>query len=785
MTSYRYILVYCFTVLNVSVQYSDRLLHARFHAVSQYNMEDKFCDIINKEFDNEVECRLSEAHLIQQRIKESRELIRRLRFAVLASYYNEPSLLETSECAGVGDSDEDVQQPMSRLLAERQWESNALHQHDDLVTDDLSEMATTFSEAQFVVSSPPGSPSGSLFNMESSQNSINPSVVSSLTASPMASNAVTPMLGSPSLRHEFAGTDEGQEKDSMPASDGNVSRFYITKRIIVGNTSQYLLSTMKSDPTTHKWMVYVRGPPEDSEINQFITSVWFFLHPSYAPNDIVKVTQSPFHLIRRGWGEFPIRVQLHFINPNQRPIDIIHNLKLDKTKTGRQMLGAETIVDIELERSVKDSTNHEIQCTTSSDSILLNHALKNYISANVLALECKKEIDNSPELNLNYNKSSDNAAVNGLTDLMSNRNGDSANVDSVVVAKSTKTGVVYHIDIPTLDPDEVVMLDHCYDHCVVVSQKRSYTIGDTLSKPLHDIVEQYMHKLVRLLPLVGEKCSSTPFTAVSVEEYYKWQVGKQRAVEWMRAKSLQGLVIDQLSTLSGNYVIPSTRDIVYWCRRNGYTPLDVSTCSHCVVCGYCMEGGGAAAPFHVQCGDEIYGKEHVKKNVLSSISVPYNVYEELVGIEKEFIEKDDNQQIDNMEVDIMGLPSTTTVQQHRDSYCPVKRVVESRVSSICQPSSVALRWVNHEASEVNVTLQPIMMDGVLAHAPTHMLYAATQKFLTELIQQSLLQLEESDKTIASSTRDRTVTPTQVYSAIRQISEFDFLTNQYFGLSMDT
>ena len=746
-------------------------------------MEDKLCDIINKEFDNEVECRLSEAHLIQQRIKEGRELIRRLRFAVLASYYNEPSLLESSECTGAGDSDEDVQQPMSRLLAERQWESNALHQHDDLVTDDLSEI-TTFSEAQFVVS-PPGSPIGSLFNMESSQNSINPSVVSSLTASPMASNAVTPMLGSPSLRQDFAGTDESQERDNIPASDSNVSRFYITKRIIVGNTSQYLLSTMKGDPTTHKWMVYVRGPPEDSEINQFISSVWFFLHPSYAPNDIVKVTQSPFHLIRRGWGEFPIRVQLHFINPNQRPIDIIHNLKLDKTKTGQQTLGAETIVDIELEKSVKDSTNREVQRATSSDSMLLNHALKNYISANVLALECKKEIDNSPELNLNYNKSIDKAMVNGLADSTSNRNGDSANVDSVMVTKATKTGAVYHIDIPTFDPDEIVMLDHCYDHCVVVSHKRSYTIGDTPSKPSHDIVEQYMHKLVRLLPLVGEKCSSTPFTAASVEEYYKWQVGKQRAVEWMRAKSLHGLVIDQLSTLSGNYVIPSTRDIVYWCRRNGYTPLDVSTCSHCIVCGYCMEEGGATAPFHVQCGDEIYSKECVKKNVLSSTSTPYNLYEELVGIEKEFIEKDDDQQINNMEVDVMDLSSTKTVQQHRDGCCAVKRVVESRVSNTCQPSSVALRWVNYEASEVNVTLQPIMMDSVMAHAPTHMLYAATQKFLTELIQQSLLQSEESNRTTASSTRDRTVTPTEVYSAIRQISKFDFLTNQYFGLSMDT
>lgn len=777
-----YISICCFIVSNVFIsqfKYSDNLFHARFHAVSkQRNMGEKLCDIINKEFDSEVECRLSEAHLIQQRIRESRELIHRLRFAVLASYYNDPSLLDNSEC--IVENDDGVRQPMNRLLAERQWESNALHQQDDLVAIDLSEMAASFSEAQFIVS-PPDSPSGSLsFNMESSQNSINPSVVSSLTASPMASNAVTPMLGSPSLRHD--NIDEGQEKD-MLASDLNMSRFYITKRIIVGNTSQYLLSTMKGDPTTHKWMVYVRGPPEDGEINQFVSSVWFFLHPSYAPNDIVKVTQAPFHLTRRGWGEFPIRVQLHFINPNQRPIDIIHNLKLDKTKTGQQTLGAETVVDIELERSsAKDNSKREVKCTISSDSNILNHALKNYISANsnLLALECKREVDNSPEPNVNY-KNNDNA-MNGLTTSTSNRSSDNVDSEGDVVAKPTKTGAVYHIDVPTVDPDEVVMLDHCYDHCVVVSHKRCYTIGDTLSKPSHDVVEQYMHKLVRLLPLVGEKCSSTPFTASSVEEYYNWQVGKQRAAEWMRAKSLRELVLDQLSSLSGSYIIPSTRDIVYWCRRSGYTPLDAPSCSHCIVCGYCMDDAGS--PFHLQCGDQLYSTEHVNKTVFNSISVPYSLYEELVGIEKEFIEKDDDKQINDMEVDVTSLLSTKAAQ-HCDGYCPVKHVVASRAPSNCQPSSVALRWVNHEASEVNVTLQPILMDGVLAHAPTHMLYAATQKFLTQLIQQSLLQLEDSDSTVASSTRDRNITPTQVYSAIRQINKFDFLTNQYFGLSTDT
>nr|XP_030718218.1 YEATS domain-containing protein 2 isoform X5 [Globicephala melas] len=60
--------------------------------------------------------------------------------------------------------------------------------------------------------------------------------------------------------------------------------------------------------------------------------------------------EPPFHLTRRGWGEFPVRVQVHFKDSQNKRIDIIHNLKLDRTYTGLQTLGAETVVDVELHR---------------------------------------------------------------------------------------------------------------------------------------------------------------------------------------------------------------------------------------------------------------------------------------------------------------------------------------------------------------------------------------------------------------------------------------------------
>ncbi|XP_015111000.1 YEATS domain-containing protein 2 [Diachasma alloeum] len=123
-------------------------------------------------------------------------------------------------------------------------------------------------------------------------------------------------------------------------------RHKIRRRIVVGNISKWIPPDWREDAASHKWTMYVRASKEESDISEVVSKVRFFLHPSYRPNDVVDVTSPPFHLCRRGWGEFPLRVQLHFKNQNNKPMDIIHHLKLDRTYTGLQTLGSETVVDI-------------------------------------------------------------------------------------------------------------------------------------------------------------------------------------------------------------------------------------------------------------------------------------------------------------------------------------------------------------------------------------------------------------------------------------------------------
>jgi len=97
-----------------------------------------------------------------------------------------------------------------------------------------------------------------------------------------------------------------------PLNEG--SRFYITKRIIIGNVSQFIPKEKREksmEKYMYKWMIYTRGVLSEPNISTFIKKVRYFLHPSYKPN-IIDVNYPPFHLTRYGWGEFPIRVQLFF-----------------------------------------------------------------------------------------------------------------------------------------------------------------------------------------------------------------------------------------------------------------------------------------------------------------------------------------------------------------------------------------------------------------------------------------------------------------------------------------
>ncbi|KAG7457081.1 hypothetical protein MATL_G00242730 [Megalops atlanticus] len=168
---------------------------------------------------------------------------------------------------------------------------------------------------------------------------------------------------------------DGEQRFTYHTTGEDSSRLYVKKTIVVGNVSKYIPPDKReeNDQSTHKWMVYVRGSRKEPSIDHFVKKVWFFLHPSYKPNDLVEVSEPPFHLTRRGWGEFPVRVQIHFKDPRNKRIDIIHHLKLDRTYTGLQTLGAETVVDVELHRNSLGEDLVPFPCSSSSQQGSASH----------------------------------------------------------------------------------------------------------------------------------------------------------------------------------------------------------------------------------------------------------------------------------------------------------------------------------------------------------------------------------------------------------------------------
>lgn len=87
-----------------------------------------------------------------------------------------------------------------------------------------------------------------------------------------------------------------------------------------------------------------------------------FLHPSYSPNNIVDINFPPFNLVRKGWGEFPIRIQLFFWDLKNKPADVIHMLQLGGPICGKYNLGGERAFDIDLDRNTQfKSANDRIE----------------------------------------------------------------------------------------------------------------------------------------------------------------------------------------------------------------------------------------------------------------------------------------------------------------------------------------------------------------------------------------------------------------------------------------
>ncbi|CAM9475285.1 unnamed protein product [Ascophyllum nodosum] len=96
--------------------------------------------------------------------------------------------------------------------------------------------------------------------------------------------------------------------------------------IAYGSLAFLLERKKQSEYITHKWTLFVRGP-NGEDISYFVSKVVFTLHPSFA-EATREIKSPPFEVTEMGWGEFEAKMTMHFKDPSERPVDILHQLRL-------------------------------------------------------------------------------------------------------------------------------------------------------------------------------------------------------------------------------------------------------------------------------------------------------------------------------------------------------------------------------------------------------------------------------------------------------------------------
>uniref|UniRef100_A0A1B6C2D5 YEATS domain-containing protein n=1 Tax=Clastoptera arizonana TaxID=38151 RepID=A0A1B6C2D5_9HEMI len=284
-------------------------------------------NIFEKEIDKDITLRMKDVEIIQERIIECRKDLDLLRKAVVSVYYDstyrkttklEQHRIHPAVQKLIGKS------PSTSHLTDELFEGGARPLTRNMKKESVTELGTMKIEDQ------------------------------SCNVDCVTTNDRIPQFVTPNST-----TSKNNAETCLP--HGNKQKKQI--RILVGNVSKRVTDGTY-DKATHKWMLYVRstGPEFEKEVSK----VRFFLHSSYKPHDVVTVPKAPFTLTRRGWGEFPVRIQLQFHNPMNKTIDILHHLKFEGLSSGPHSRSVETTADIWLYCNSSDKngttlpTNHQL-----------------------------------------------------------------------------------------------------------------------------------------------------------------------------------------------------------------------------------------------------------------------------------------------------------------------------------------------------------------------------------------------------------------------------------------
>lgn len=296
-------------------------------------------------------------------------------------------------------------------------------------------------------------------------------------------------------------------------------------------------------------------------------------------------------------------------------------------------------------------------------------------------------------------------------------------------------------------------------------QKQLHILSEKtpLIRPQKDLIRPQKDLIKPQKDLIKpQKDAKFPFCATSVSQFFKWNVGKQRAAEWQRALKIR----NQLQQACNSNKI-TTKEVMIWCRRNGCTPqsdLNLDAC-YCKVCGRLLDDD--------KCVDNVKlgicpGKQCSELSASSSTLSP--ALELLAHVEERdrVLESNQNPEDEDIEVDIDGLPVSK-----RTTYIPSNQ----QTSLLTTPLTLEQQWVKDVCNEIGVGVRPEILEGVEVNSVDSMLLSVTKQFMKELIH-TAVALSNDTK---SSLDCKLLVPKHFNQAIKHMPHCDFLTNSYFGV----
>lgn len=442
-------------------------------------------------------------------------------------------------------------------------------------------------------------------------------------------------------------------------------------------------------------------------------------------------------------------------------MDVVHPLKLDPGKSGREVGGYEGYFDVDLDRNSEFLPG---EAGVEYDEVPKMAEVEKMENGAAQQNNQHKDIAGLETLDTDTIRVADPREMNPMSSPQSRR--ESMNEKRPILPKSGSFSDDSIVEwVSELDDEEV--------------------------RQIIDTVEPYsaqLHETVKKYPFISDEVKMPYSVAPSKQVFLSWNIGRRKSVEWQRARLIQADILASYPSDTNITNDLTVKAVVVWCRQNEYGPpicldADNEQLQYCRYCGMIKDSpppkGQKRAKStwgvdaYCRCGQEV--KDHLAVMKTSS-SVQDMI--------------DRNRNIVN-DVDRNQNPVSFTREEIRAllgrSDVNVMRWVWQTVSQLNLRSTAP-------AESVEDTIQSREKDTLAVSA---IIARATQSFLTRMIhlagQQSAIPdtEDEQDEVIIvgttsgpSMTTDRqatntvplVVTPIHILRAIRAGREFDFLTN---------